>query len=77
MKRSYPKWTGLFVAKKLASSGDRVGSRTHFVSFLPLALNPYLTNDGVSWTSVGAATRQGLTHSAAALDESDVVRVSG
>jgi hypothetical protein len=51
--------------------------RTHFVSFLPLALNSYLTNDGVSWTSVGAATRQGLSHSAAAPDEMDVMRVSG
>jgi hypothetical protein len=70
-----PGWT--FVAKKSASSCDRVGSRTHFVSFLPLALNSNLTNDGVSWTSVGAATRQGLTHSAAAPDEMDDVRVSG
>ncbi len=32
-----------------------------FVSFLPLALNSRLTNDDVSWTSVGAATRQGLS----------------
>jgi hypothetical protein len=80
MKRLLPngaELSGRILVRRSVQAHAIRSIQTHFVSFLRLALNPYLTNDGVSWTSVGAATRQGLTHSAAALDELDIVRVSG